>query len=195
MKRPSIEVLVLRGKEPITDFAKERNLALREAKGEWVLFLDTDERVSKELEEELNNLDFKNYDGFYLKRKNYFCGEFVGEDKILRLAKKNAGKWVRRVHETWQIKGNIGELKNPIIHNTAENLSDYIKKINFYSTLHAEANREEGKKSSIFKIIIYPKLKFWETFLKSGHSVFSIMQSFHSFLAWSKLWMQERETK
>lgn len=189
-----LEIVILK-KENISDFAKERNLALKESQTEWVFFIDTDETISKELEKEINRLDFKDYNGFYIRRKNYFCGQFVGEDKIIRLAKKDAGKWKRVVHETWNVSGKIGELKNPIIHNTADNLSDYIKKINFYSTLHAEANRAEGKQSSLFKIILYPKMKFLETFLKSRHFVFSLAQSFHSFLAWSKLWMLQRETK
>lgn len=185
-----VEIITLY-KKGITDFAKERNKLLKNAKSEWVFFIDSDERVSEALASEIKNLKLKiiNYDGLYVRRRNYFCGQYVGEDKIIRLGKKNAGKWVRRVHETWEIKGRVGELKNPIIHNTGDNLSDYIKKINFYSTLHAEANRQEGKKSSLFKIIFYPKMKFLQTFLKSRHFVFSLMQAFHSYLAWSKLWL------
>ncbi len=189
-----VEVITL-SKKNIQNFAKERNILLSKAKSDWVFFVDSDEQVGKKLWQEINKLDFKDYDGFYILRKNYFCGDFVGQDKILRLGKKNAGKWVRRVHETWQIKGKVGELKNPLIHNTAENLSDYIRKINFYSTLHAEANREEGKTSSLLKIIIYPKMKFLVTFFKSRHFVFSLMQAFHSYLAWSKLWILQKETK
>ncbi|MBI3443249.1 hypothetical protein HY008_01120, partial [Candidatus Woesebacteria bacterium] len=148
---------------------------------------------SPQLRTEITSIINNQFDGFYIPRKNYFCGEEVGTDKIIRLGKKNAGRWVRRVHETWEIKGVVGELTNPIIHNTAENLSEYIRKINFYSTLHARANQEEGKKSSIVKIIVYPKLKFWQMLLKSRHLVFSLMQALHSFLAWSKLWMLQKE--
>lgn len=189
-----VETIVLK-KENIRDFAKERNALLAKAKGDWVFFVDSDEEVPRELKEEIENLKVKDYDGFYIRRKNYFLGKYVGTDKIIRLARKNAGRWKRRVHETWQVKGKVGELKNPLIHKTAESLSDYLRKINYYSTLHAEANKEEGKTSSIGKIIFYPKVKFIQTFWKSRHFVFSLLQSFHSFLAWSKLWVLQRETK
>lgn len=178
-----MEVLTL-NKKGITDFAAERNNMLANANSKWVLFLDSDERLSSRI-----NLTTDEYNGFYLRRKNYFLGKFVGSEWLLRLGKKNEGKWRRRVHETWEIKGKVGKLTKPlIIHNTAENLHDYIAKINYYSTLHARANRDEGKKSSLFKIIFFPRWKFIFEFAKSKHLVFSLMQSFHSFLAWSKLY-------
>lgn len=168
-----MEVITLK-KEGITDFAKERNRLLSMSKSKWILFLDSDERLS----------------GYKIKRKNYFLGKYIGSEWIIRLGKKNAGRWERRVHETWNIKSHlVGAIEKPvIIHNTAKSIHDYIEKLNFYSTLHAEANREEGKKASLFKIVFFPKLKFLVTLFKSRHFVFSIMQAFHSFLSWSKLY-------
>jgi hypothetical protein len=104
------------------------------------------------------------------------------------LGRRNSGKWKRSVHETWNIKGSLGQLRNPLIHNTADGLKDYIEKMNLYSTLHAEANKKEGKRSDLFKIIFYPLGKFILTYQSSGNIVFSIMQSLHSFLSWSKLY-------
>jgi hypothetical protein len=115
-------------------------------------------------------------------------GQYAGTDKIVRLGRKNAGKWERRVHETWKIKGNIGQLKNLLIHNTATNLRDFIDKINFYSTLHAEENRDSGKESNTFKIVFYPIYKFVQSLIIGRGFVMSMLQSFHSFLAWSKEW-------
>ena len=183
-----MEVLTL-NKKNITDFAGERNLLLRNAKAGWVLFVDSDEVVSSRLQKEIDQaVGSGMYDGYYLKRKNFFLGRYVGTDRIIRLAKKNSGRWEREVHETWKVKGRVGTLNNPLIHNTADNLFDYIKKIDFYSTLHARANRKEGKTASVFKIIVYPKLKFFQTFFKSHHLVFSLLQAFHSYLSWSKLY-------
>lgn len=177
----SLTTLILK-KSNITDFAKERNELLRKAKTDWVLFLDSDEKLSAPLP----HLSDK-YDGYILKRKNYFLGQYVGYDNIVRLGKKKFVTWKRPVHEIWDIK-NVGRLDNYIIHNTAVNLSDYVKKINYYSDLHAKANLDEGKKSSIFKIILFPVAKFFVTLFKSKNIVFSIMQSLHSYLAWSKLY-------
>ena len=184
-----ISLITIKNKK-IEDFAKERNRALRQTQGKWVLFLDSDEIMSSELETEIKNLNLGICGGFYVKRKNYFLGRYVGTDKIIRLVKKGSGKWVRQVHETYHPRGGtkIGLLKNYLVHNTAKNLRAYINKINNYSTLHASANKKEGKKPSVLKIIFYPIFKFVQTFVKSGHFVFSLMQAFHSFLSWSKLY-------
>lgn len=181
------DLLILKQKS-ITDFAKARNDLLKSAKGPWVLFLDTDEEFPPELKKEIENLDPKDINGYFIKRKIFFLGKYVGIDKVLRLGKKDAGIWKRSVHETWDIKGNSKTLKNYIIHNTGNDLHSYIDKINFYSTLHAKENLKEGKKSNIFKIIIYPKAKFIQNILLGRGVLFSMLQSLHSFLGWSKLW-------
>lgn len=181
------QIITLNEKE-ITDFAKARNRLLKKAKSEWVLFLDTDETLSKELINEIEKLDVNGYNGFYIKRKIVFLGNEIGEDRVLRLGKKDLGLWKRKVHEIWNIKGNVGILKNYIIHNTATDLRTYIEKMNKYSSIHAKENMREGKKSNIAKIIIYPKAKFILNILQGRGFLFSMLQSFHSFLGWAKLW-------
>lgn len=178
------EIITLK-KDGITDFAAERNRLLAKARKEWVLFLDSDERVIGGQWPVAGN-----FVAYCLRRKNYFLGKYVGSEWLVRLGRKSAGKWVRRVHETWDIKSHpAGVIRNLyIIHDTANNLKDYIGKINYYSGLHALANKEEGKRSNLFKIIFYPVGKFIVTLIKSKHVVFSIMQAFHSYLSWSKLY-------
>jgi hypothetical protein len=192
MSKNNIAIITL-NKPGITDFAKERNSLLQKSKAEWIFFVDSDEIVSEELKKEINkcleNQTIGNYNGFYVYRKNYFLGQSVGTDKILRLGRRVAGKWERRVHETWNIKGNIGQLKNPLVHNTANNLHEFIDKIDFYSTLHAKENLENGNKSNIVKIIFYPIFKFIQSMFAGRGFVMSMLQSFHSFLSWSKEWI------
>lgn len=173
----------------ITDFAKERNILLGKAESEWVLFLDTDETVAPELKKEIDSaIKTTLYSGYYIKRKIVFLGKEIGEDKVLRLARRNSGKWTRAVHEVWEVKGKVGILKNYIIHNTAGSLAEYIERINKYSNIHARENLKEGKHSSLWKIIVYTKLKFLQNVFMGRGFVFSMLQSFHSFLAWSKLY-------
>jgi hypothetical protein len=180
---------IILNKENICDFAKERNELLQKAKAEWIFFVDSDEKVSNGLRLEVaKRVQEGGYEGFYVKRKIIFLGNEIGEDKVLRLAKRNAGKWVRKVHETWVVGGKTGTLKNYIIHKTADNLYDYVGKINSYSSIHAGENLKEGKQVSMLKIIFFPKIKFMESLLKGRGFVFSILQSFHSFLGWAKQW-------
>jgi glycosyltransferase involved in cell wall biosynthesis len=192
-----LEIITL-DKPGITDFAEARNSLLEKSNAEWVFFIDSDEEVTPELIKEIGDAINKKQipdkkrgpDAYYIKRKIFFLGKYVGEDKVLRLAKKGSGKWIRAVHEVWDIKSHPrGVLKNYIIHNTADNLREYIEKINKYSTIHAKENSKEGKKSNLFKIVFYPPLKFIQNILLGRGFVFSMLQSFHSFLSWSKEWI------
>ena len=185
--------IITLNKPGIIDFAKERNLLLKKSKSDWVLFIDSDEKLSSDLSKEISTVDPGEFKGFIFKRRIVFLGKEIGEDRVLRLARKDSGKWVRKVHETWEIKGRVGTLRNYIIHNTADNLYDYIEKINLYSSMHAVENRKEGKTASLFKIIFYPKIKFLQNILMGRGVVFSLLQSFHSFLGWAKQWELQKD--
>lgn len=184
------------------DFAGQRNFGLTKAKGDFVLFIDADEVVSKELQKEIiTRTKYSKCSGFYLKRKDVFWGKELnygetGNTKLIRLGRKNAGKWRRKIHEFWDIKGERCELSSPIIHYHNESLSNLIEKINYYSGIHAKENIKEGKKSNLLKIIFYPLGKFFVNyFLKLGFLdgtrgfIMAAVMSIHSFLSWSKVWM------
>jgi glycosyltransferase involved in cell wall biosynthesis len=190
------------------DFASQRNFGLRKAQGNWVLFIDADERVSPALAEEIRRSINKNREdevvGFYLKRKDVLWGKMLhfgeqGDVRLLRLAKKNSGWWRRRVHEVWEIQGKTAKLKNPLLHYPHQSLAEFIQDVDFYSTLHAQANKDEGKSSNFLKVLLYPLLKFIQNWLfKFGFLdgtagfVAASMMSFHSFLAWSKLYLAKK---
>lgn len=185
------------------DFSQQRNFALRQVQGEWVLFIDADERISLALRAEITNCQSTsrrtNYNGFYLKRQDFFGGKWLkhGETakvKLLRLGKRRAGEWQRQVHEVWKIKGRMAELKNPILHYPHQTISEFLESINFFSTLHAEVLFKEGVKTNTFQIIVYPPGKFFQNyFLRLGFLdgtsglIVALMMSFHSFLARAKL--------
>lgn len=188
------------------DFAAQRNFGLAKAKYDWVLFVDADERVSDALKTEIESAIKKSGDdvaGFYLKRKDYLLGKALnhgeaGNVKLMRLATRNSGKWYRAVHETWQVKGAVGFLKSPLLHYPHRTISEFLDSINFYSTLHAKANLAEGKRASLFKIVLWPIAKFKINYLvKLGFLdgtrgfVLAMFMSLHSFLAWGKLWTKE----
>lgn len=188
------------------DFASQRNYALSKASKEWVLFLDADERMSSDLREEINTvlIEEKNKEvneGFCILRKDVMFGKLlkhgeVGDIKLLRMAKKNSGKWEGKVHEQWQINGKVSELENYILHFPHQRISEFLKEINFYSSIRAKELYEKRTKFSPIDIILYPKGKFILNYiLKLGFLdgleglIFAIIMSFHSFLVRGKLWL------
>lgn len=190
------------------DFAAQRNFGQDVAKGEWVFFVDADERVSKELASEIiqvTNDPTIHFNGFFLKRDDFLWGNRlthgeIGVVKLLRLAKKGAGKWRRRVHEVWNVSGETYMLKNPLLHYPHQSLREFLDDINRMSSLDSQAKYEEGKKATITKILFWPPGKFFYNFVlrrgfldgMEGFVVAEIM-SFHSFLSWSKLWILQRK--
>lgn len=185
------------------NFAKQRNFGLNKANNEWVLFVDTDERVSLSLKKEITQCIYNStnqYIGFYIKREDYLWGKRLkygeaGNIWLLRLAKKNAGKWRGKVHETWQVKGSVGKLDNPFSHYPHPSIAEFLKEINFYTSLRAEELYGLNIKANFFSIIFYPKAKFLSNYIfKLGFLdgipglLIAILMSFHSFLVRGKLW-------
>lgn len=185
------------------DFAAQRNYGLSKATGEWVLFVDADERVTEPLSLEISGLKFEgsNIDGFYIKRRDIIWGRELkhgetGNIKFIRIAKRDSGKWEGKIHEKWVIKGRVSGFKNNLIHYPHQSIEEFLKEINYYTNLRAEELYKKGIKVNWFFIIFYPKVKFViNYFLKLGildgmpGLVFAIIMSLHSFLVRGKLWI------
>jgi len=188
-----------------SDFSAQRNFGLTKAKHEWVLFVDSDEVVSRELCLEIKKaIKASGNVGFYVKRKDFWMGKWLqgGESGgvwLLRLGRRRAGKWRRRVHETWEIEGRVGKLGNVLLHYPHPGVGSFIKYVNFHSYLHALENEKEKKRVGTVKVIFYPIGKFVYNFwLRRGFRdgthgfVAAVIMSLHSFLAWGKYYQDKR---
>jgi len=184
------------------DFAGQRNYALKQAKGDWVLFVDSDEVVTEELRQEiLRVVEDPNFAGYYLKRTDYFYGKALihGETasvRLLRLAKRDTGNWERPIHEVWNIAGPTATLATPLLHYPHSNVAQFLDEINWYSTLNAKLLFAQKKREPTWYIVVYPTSKFFVNYVwKLGFldgmpgMIMAMMMSFHSFLTRSKLQM------
>lgn len=188
------------------NFSKQRNYGLNKAKNTWVLSIDADERVSKNLSDEIIKRVRENKaDGFLIKREDTIWGKKImygelGSIWLLRLAKKESGSWKGIIHEKWIINGKVNKLKSILDHYPHQTLSEFLKEINYYTDLRAKELKEEGVVVNWYSIILYPKGKFLLNYiLKLGFLdgleglVFAIVMSFHSFLVRSKLWLLNQD--
>ncbi len=186
------------------DFSRLRNFILEKAKGEWILFLDEDEKIKKDFLKKIREvIKSQNKVAFYLPRVEIFLGKEVKYGEVLkqrtkgiiRLVKKGGGYWKGRVHEKFIPQGKVGKIEAPILHYSHSSVSDFLKKINFYSSLRAKELLEKGKKFSFLELIFFPVFKFLYTYFilfgfLDGYRgfVYSFMMAFHSFLVRAKLY-------
>ncbi len=183
------------------DFSAQRNFGLAQAYGDWVLFVDADEVVSDALAKEISKAVQDNIqDGYYLKREDTLWGRTLrhGETskvRLIRLGRKGSGKWVRPVHEVWQIHGYNTTLTHPILHFPHPSVRQFLSDINDYSTANAAYFYSEGVRVSWWHIVAYPTAKFFQNYVwRRGFldgtegAIVALMMSFHSFLTRAKLW-------
>lgn len=141
--------------KPWQGYAKQKSFALQQAENDWILSLDADERITPELQKEIEEIDSSSVDGYFIGRKNHFLGKYIGscgwdKDFQLRLFNKNKASMTDRlVHEGFVVKGEIGYLKNKMIHFTYNSIAEALEKINNYSSLQAKELYCKKKVSSI----------------------------------------------
>jgi len=115
-----------------TSFAEKRNIGKQKAKGVWLLYVDSDERVSSVLRESIKDVikqKSETFVAYKLQRQNYYLGNHPWPyiEQVERLIKKDAlEQWFGELHETPQIKGNVGSLEGYLQHYTHRNLTDMI---------------------------------------------------------------------
>ena len=156
-------------------FSQRKSFALQQAKGEWILNLDSDESLSKRLVNEINLVTSHQppISGYFIPYQNHFLGRkinFGGENyAMLRLFKKEAVIMSENIiHENFQLKKGeiIGKLKQKINHYSYRSLGQVLNKFTVYARLEAKRKKSQGEKTSLKKIFIYPLHLFWARFFK-----------------------------
>ncbi len=126
-------------------YGTTKNRAVSFATNDWILVLDSDEIMTKELEDELSNCNF-NYQAYYVSRLNNYFGTWVKHgglypDYTIRLYNKNIAQFKeRQVHESIDYNGKKGYLKNHFLHYCCDTIDFFIEKQNKYSTMNGKKN-------------------------------------------------------
>ena len=159
---------------PWTGYVDQKNFALSEAHGDWVLSVDADEEVTtslrKEILAEIKRTEAQ--DGYQIRRRSFYQGRWINHsgfypDRQLRLFRRGRGLWVGgRVHERVEIKGSIGELKSDLLHYPYKGtISGQLQTVNDFSGLLAKDMYEKGKRYHFLLLLTRPLLKFLEVYL------------------------------
>ncbi|MDE3055093.1 MAG: glycosyltransferase family 2 protein [Verrucomicrobiota bacterium] len=164
-KYPNVEIHT----SPFLGFGPLRNLAASLARHDWILGIDSDEVLSSPLLREIQSLNLDSEKIYSIPRHNFFRGKWIRgagwhPDRVLRLYHRAATSYTGQVHESLRKEGvAIHFLHSPIFHTPYRSISDFLVKMELYSTLFAEEHRGK-RKSSLAKAI--------------GHSLFTFCKNY-----------------
>lgn len=146
------------------NFHINKQIAIDACKNPWILQLDADEVVSSSLKKEIDGVlqlekEESTYNGYWIPRKNWFLGRFLMKggqypDYTLRLYKNGKGKLPQKdVHEQAEVSGEVGYLRESLLHYPYKSFSFYLKKWHRYNIFAADLIDQELKRSSTAKKI------------------------------------------
>ncbi len=158
---------------PWTGYGAQKNFALAQCRGEWILSLDADEQVSGELRDEIaaTLAAAPPVAGFQVPRRNFFQGAWVRHggwypDYQLRLFRRGRGAFTERaVHESVRVDGAVGRLRAPLLHQGYRGIEDFVARANRYSELAARELAAEGRGGSLLDLLLRPIGRFGSMYL------------------------------
>jgi glycosyltransferase involved in cell wall biosynthesis len=183
--------------------ANFKNWAIPQATHDWVLVIDSDERCMPELRDEiLKELENPRCDGYRIRRRNFFLGKEIKHcgwetDELLRLFKRDYSRYEElHVHADVIVKtGSVGRLKGRFLHYTYRSFTQYLNKMNRYSTWSARELERKGRKASFWNLSTRPFFRFFKMYIirqgfldgKAGF-LLCMLASYSVFAKYMKLW-------
>ena len=163
---------------PFEGHIEQKNFALSMASNEYVLSLDADECLSRELKQSIIAVrDNWQYDGYYFNRLNNYCGQWIRycgwyPDQKLRLWNRNKGSWQgRNPHDEFRLISGATKLhlSGDLLHYSIATVQEHKVVIEKFSSIAAKAMFDQKKAYVSFHIIVNPLIKFVKQyFLKLG---------------------------
>lgn len=194
--------------DPASSFAEKRNFGLKKAKGKWVFYIDSDERVTPELKKSIEKIIGKERSGvsaYKIKRKNYYFGkhEWPYIEKLERLFKKSKlQEWYGALHETPKVDGLVEDIEDGfLVHYTHRDLTSMVEKTNNWSEVEAELRlKSHHPKMSAWRFFRVMLTAFYNSYVKqegwragTAGLVESIFQAFSMFITYAKLWEKQNK--
>lgn len=185
-------------------YAPAKQFALEQATGDWVLWIDADERVTPELANQIREVvsrDENPFGGYYLPRRAYFLGRWIEHcgwypGYVCRLFRRDRAHFDGAlVHESVRVNGEIGCLQGDLIHYTDRDLEHYFHKFNEFTSLAAAQLFQDGRRFRLIDLLFRPLFTFFKTYIfKMGFLdgiqgfILSVLSSNYVFTKYAKLW-------
>ena len=159
------------GQTTFQNYAQQRNAALDPVATDWVFFVDADERGTEDLGREIRELtDDCKEAGFYVPRHNYIFNRLTKgagwfPDYQFRLFRHGKVRYERPVHEIANVEGDIGYLRNPLLHYNYRDVDQFHSKQASYTDYDASILFEKGIQPKFHTIYSQPLRHFWWRFI------------------------------
>lgn len=188
----------------------QKQFALEQTRGAWILSLDADERLSPEAAQEIKTIirDNNAADGYTFPRLSYYLGRWIRHggwypDRKLRLVRRGCGRWTGQdPHDKLIVQGPTGQCRGHIYHYVYRDISQQLKTVDSFSRITALQWHGQGKEPRLVEMLVKPPLKFLETYLwKLGFLdgmagfIISVISSYYVFLKYAKLWELSRVSR
>lgn len=188
-----------------TSYSENRNLGAKHAKGDWLLYIDADEVVTDILEknifERITNDDLR-ITNYRIFRKNIILGKWLKHggwwpDPVHRLIKKSSlVRWEGALHEQPKVTGEIGEIREPIIHYSKDSVSEMVENSKLFAPIEARLLFESKHPPiRVYHVFLAMWGELWNRgILKSGWldgpiGILEVFyQMFHKILVYGTLW-------
>jgi glycosyltransferase involved in cell wall biosynthesis len=153
-------------------FGAQKNFALSQASGDWVLSIDADERVTTALAHIIKDaIGRPGVDGYEMPRRSSFLGREMrhsgwSPDYVLRLFRRGRGRFTDDlVHERVVCDGSVRRLPEPLLHYPVIGLEDAVGRMDRYSTAGAEMLVGAGRRVSFASGIAHGLWSFLRTYV------------------------------
>jgi glycosyltransferase involved in cell wall biosynthesis len=153
-------------------YGRQKQFAVEQARNDWVLCVDSDERVSPELRKEiLDALRAPMSPVYRMARRNRFLDRWLahGEgypDWSPRLFNRLSARWSDDlVHEKVLYGVTPGTLKGDLLHDSFDDLANYLDRQNRYTTLAARQAFEQGRRAGWHHLALSPLVRFFKFYV------------------------------
>ncbi|HOW28572.1 MAG TPA: glycosyltransferase family 2 protein [Elusimicrobiota bacterium] len=191
-------------------FGPQKQFALEQASGEWILNVDADERLTPALRDELLSLkgaDAPAHNGYEIPYEIYFLGRRLrfggcfGEHHVRLFLKGKASYGTKSVHEGIRVTPPLGALRGRIRHESYRNFSEYLQKCNLYTELIAREKHRKGHSFASWQHLRLPWEFFIRYVLKGGFLdgqpgfIYAVLSAYYAWLKHVRLIDCERDPR
>lgn len=186
-------------------YSAQKNYAHLHVHSDWILSIDADERVSRELQTEILQWRYglaadDRVVAYRIPRKNWMFGRFIDygswrHERPARLYKKHAAKWVGAVHEHLWVDGAIGDMSYPLLHYSHLSVGHFVAKLNHYTEIEADEMYQQGKRVGLLEATLGTMRAFMGQYVRlqgfrdGGHGyILAVLMALYYFTVRAKLW-------